>query len=54
MTWIIVGIVIFLAIVFTSGKVSALDYFVLLIIKILGCLLFIGVCIYLLYISLLI
>jgi hypothetical protein len=52
MTWIIVGIVIFLLLVFTSGEIGALDYFVLSIIKILGYLLLVGVFIYLLYISL--
>ena len=52
MTWIIVGIVIFLLLVFTSGEIGALDYFVLSIIKILGYLLLVGVFIYLLYILL--
>ena len=52
MTWIIVGIFIFLALVFTSSDIGALDYFVLIIIMILGCLLLVGVLIYLLYVSL--
>ena len=52
MTWIIVGILIFLLLVFTSRDVGALDQFVLLIIIILGFLLLVGVFIYLLYVFL--
>ena len=52
MTWIIVGIFIFLLLIFTSRDVGALDQFVLLIIIILGFLLLVGVFIYLLYVFL--